>query len=58
MHTTTVTTRTRQMGRSRVVDHMWSCSCGAVGTAPNGFSTDREARVNALSHQPQNQHRR
>lgn len=56
-HTTTVTTSTRQLGRTRVTDHKWSCSCGVAGAAPTGFRTDREARINALAHQPQNQYR-
>jgi hypothetical protein len=56
-HTTTVTLAYRQLGRQRVADHKWSCSCGDLGKATNGFSSDREARVNALAHQPQNQWR-
>jgi hypothetical protein len=54
-HVTTVTTATRQLGRTRVTDHKWSCSCGDFGKATNGFRTDHEARINALAHQPQNQ---
>jgi hypothetical protein len=56
-HETTVTTQVRQLGRSRVTDHLWFCSCGERGKAFNGFSTHREAWVDALGHQPQNQRR-
>lgn len=56
-HTTTVTTSTRQLGRTRVTDYKWSCTCGHPSTARNGFSTYREAWVDALGHQPQNQRR-
>jgi hypothetical protein len=49
-HVTTVTLTYRQLGRQRVADHKWSCSCGDFGKATNGFSSDREARVNALAH--------
>jgi hypothetical protein len=57
-HITTVTVTHRQLGRQRVADHKWTCSCGEFGKASNGFSLDREARVDALTHQPQNQWRR
>jgi hypothetical protein len=56
-HTTTVTTTYRQLGRQRVADFKWTCSCGDFGKARNGFSTHREAWVDALGHQPQNQGR-
>jgi hypothetical protein len=57
-HITTVTVTHRQLGRQRVADHKWTCSCGEFGKASNGFSLDREARVDALAHQPQNRWQR
>lgn len=49
-HTVTQTTMTRTMGRSRITDHHWSCTCGQRSTAPTGFSTERDAFVDSLSH--------
>lgn len=49
-HTVTVAKEIRQIGRQRVTDHLWSCSCGAVGTAVHGFSSRHEAWVDSLDH--------
>lgn len=49
-HTTTVTTEARQLGRTRVTDYLWYCSCGEKGKAPHGFRSEREARLNSLAH--------
>jgi hypothetical protein len=50
VHNVTISTKTRQLGRTVVTDHMWSCSCGVDGTAPNGFRHQREAWINSLAH--------
>lgn len=50
MHDITLTTARRQVGRSRITDHYWRCSCGEETTAPTGFRTRQEAHVNSLSH--------
>lgn len=49
-HVRTATTSRRRLGRSRITDHHWSCSCGARSTAPTGFSTAADARIDWLSH--------
>lgn len=49
-HTVTHTTKTRQLGRSRITDHFWACSCGTANTAPTGFSSHRDAHGNWLAH--------
>ena len=49
-HKVTLTTGTRQLGRSRITDHKWSCECGDFGRARNGFSTRHEAFVDSLAH--------
>lgn len=49
-HTVTVNTTARQLGRTRVVDHHWTCSCGEHSTAPTGFRFEHEALTNSLHH--------
>lgn len=50
MHEITFTTSRRQVGRSRITDHFWRCSCGDTTTAPNGFSTREQAESDARPH--------
>jgi hypothetical protein len=50
MHDLMLTTAQRQIGRTRVTDHFWRCSCGEATTAPNGFSAQAHAWVNGLAH--------
>lgn len=41
----------RQLGRSRIADHYWRClGCNATDGTPTGFSTERDAKANSLSH--------
>lgn len=49
-HKVEFTTTARQLGRSRITDHHWSCECSAKSTAPTGFSTRHDAFVDSLGH--------
>jgi hypothetical protein len=49
-HIATFTRTTRQVGRSRITDHKWFCSCGARTTAPNGFRYANEAQTDWRVH--------
>ncbi|MET9263757.1 hypothetical protein [Amycolatopsis sp. NPDC004079] len=49
-HAVTITAKTRQLGRTRVTDYHWLCSCGERSTAPTGYRNEREARTNHLFH--------
>jgi hypothetical protein len=49
-HEVRLTKQVRQLGRTRVTDHYWSCTCGAHCAAPTGFRYEHEARSDWLFH--------
>lgn len=49
-HRPTISRRVRQLGRLRVTDWFWRCTCGAATTAPNGRRYRREAEQEFRGH--------